>query len=140
VADVGGKHFSSLCFKKLVGFNNLREYVKMANVEEFLTELGRRIADLRKGADLTQAQLGKKVGVSQQIIASYENGKRNFPIGRLLELADALDVTSGQLLAGATAPTTHRANRLEEQLAAVKELPAKKRQFVSKFLTTVLPN
>ena len=62
------------------------------DVEAFLKELGQRIADLRKDADLTQAQLANKVGVSQQIIASYENGKRNFPVARLLEVADVLGV------------------------------------------------
>jgi len=111
----------------------------MANVEEFLTALGRRIADLRREAGLTQAQLGKKVGVSQQIIASYENGKRNFPIGRLLELADALKIPSSELLTGATAPKTQRSGQLDEQLAAVKELPSKKRQHISELLKTVLP-
>ena len=110
----------------------------MANVEEFLTELGRQIADLRKGSGLTQAQLGKMVGVSQQIIASYENGKRNFPIGRLLELADALKVPYSELLTGASQAESKRSNRLDEQLTAVRKLPVKKRQFVSNFLETVL--
>jgi transcriptional regulator with XRE-family HTH domain len=110
----------------------------MVSIEKFLKELGQRIAGLRKDAELTQAQLAKKVGVSQQIIASYENGKRNFPIARLLELADALNVSSLELLAAASETSSHRPTQLDVQLAAVRDLPARKRQFVSEFLDTVL--
>lgn len=108
------------------------------NTEAFLKELGQRIADLRKDAGLTQAQLAKKVGVSQQIIASYENGKRNFPVARLLELADVLGAPAEELLEGSIGRRTHRMTRLDEQLAAVKKLPAKKRQFVTEFLAKIL--
>lgn len=108
------------------------------DVEAFLKELGQRIADLRKDAGLTQAQLAEKVGVSQQIIASYENGRRNFPVARLLELAEALGVQAGELLTGTPETKRRRKSRLDEQLAAIKELPAKKRKFVSDFLGSAL--
>ena len=110
----------------------------LVNADAFLKELGQRIADQRKDARLTQAQLGKKIGVSQQIIASYENGKRNFPVARLLELAEALGVPAGELLTGATGNRERHATRLDEQLVAVKKLPAKTRQFVSDFLGSVV--
>ena len=110
----------------------------MPNIEVFLKELGQRIADLRNDAGLTQLQLGKKVGLSQQIIASYENGKRNFPIGRLLELAEALDVAPDKLLLGATTKGAQHTSLLDEQLAEVRNLSSKKRQHVSELLKTVL--
>jgi len=109
----------------------------MTDGKTFLKELGQRIVDLRKDADMTQTQLGKKIGVSQQIIASYENGKRNFPILRLLALAEVLDISSCELLTGTTEQQTKHTCHLDKQLAAVKKLPAKKRQFVSDFLETV---
>jgi transcriptional regulator with XRE-family HTH domain len=108
------------------------------DVEAFLRELGQRIADLRKDAGLTQTQLADKVGVSQQIIASYENGKRNFPVGRLLEVAEALNISASELLTGTKKDRSKKKTRLDEQLAAVKQLPARKRQFVSEFLDTVV--
>lgn len=108
------------------------------DVDAFLKELGQRIADLRKDAGLTQAQLAEKVGVSQQIIASYENGRRNFPVARLLELAEALGVQAGELLTGKQELHTRRTSRLDKQLVAVRQLPARRRQFVSEFLESVV--
>ncbi len=110
----------------------------MINGKTFLKELGQRIVDLRKDAELTQNQLGKKIGVSQQIIASYENGQRNFPIVRLLDLAEVLETSPCELLTGKTEKQNKHTSRLDEQLAAVKKLPAKKRQFVSDFLETII--
>lgn len=38
----------------------------------FYVQLGRRIAELRKAADTTQAQLAEILGVAQQTMAQYE--------------------------------------------------------------------
>lgn len=43
---------------------------------------------------LTQAQLGKLVGVQQPIICAYEQGKIEPPLARLLQIAKALEVSS----------------------------------------------
>ena len=110
----------------------------MTNSKTFLKELGQRIVDLRKDADLTQTQLGNKIGVSQQIIASYENGQRNFPIVRLLDLAEVLETSPCELLTGSAEQPSKHTTRLDEQLAAVKKLPAKKRQFVSEILENLV--
>jgi len=110
----------------------------MTDGKTYLKELGQRIVELRKDSDLTQSQLGKEIGVSQQIIASYENGQRNFPIVRLLDLAEVLEISPCELLTGSIEPQPKHKSRLDEQLAAVKKLPAKKRQFVSEFLETLI--
>lgn len=38
-----------------------------------------RIRDLREDADLTQAQVGKRLGLSQRTYAYYESGQRMVP-------------------------------------------------------------
>ena len=43
---------------------------------------------------LTQAQLGKLVGVGQPIIYAYEKGKAEPSLTRLLQIAKALEVSS----------------------------------------------
>jgi transcriptional regulator with XRE-family HTH domain len=47
----------------------------------------------RKGAGLTQRQLADRLGVSQQIIASYGAGRRRTLVSLLPRLARALGVT-----------------------------------------------
>lgn len=53
---------------------------------------------LRKKKRLTQAQLGELIGVSQQVIASYERGKSKPSLETGTNLAKALDTTVEQLL------------------------------------------
>jgi transcriptional regulator with XRE-family HTH domain len=66
--------------------------------ESTIKDFGKRLADLRKAAGLTQKQLGKKVGVSYWIIAYYE-GETNYPPAHLIApLAKALRVSTDELL------------------------------------------
>lgn len=47
-----------------------------------------RIRNLREDHDLTQAQLGKLLSISQRAYSSYENGERGIPVEVLIALAD----------------------------------------------------
>ena len=47
----------------------------------------RRIRDLREDKDLSQAELGKAIGVSQRTYAYYESGQRMVPPEILVALA-----------------------------------------------------
>ncbi len=57
-----------------------------------------RIRDLREDADLTQAQVGTAVGVSQRTYAYYESGQRMLPPQILCALADFYHVSVDYLL------------------------------------------
>ena len=57
-----------------------------------------RIRDLREDADLTQAQVGAAVGVSQRTYAYYESGQRMLPPQILCALADFYHVNVDYLL------------------------------------------
>ena len=57
-----------------------------------------RIRDLREDADLTQAQVGTAVGVSQRTYAYYESGQRMLPPQVLCALADFYHVSVDYLL------------------------------------------
>lgn len=52
-----------------------------------------RIKELRMDKGLSQNELAKKVGVSNQLISFYERGKRNPKIETWQKLADFFDVT-----------------------------------------------
>ena len=50
------------------------------------------ILALRNEFDLTQRQLGDKIGTTQSVIARLESGERDFKIGVLNRISDALDL------------------------------------------------
>ncbi len=56
--------------------------------------IGEKIKKARKASNLTQAELAKKLGVSQQMVAAYENGKRVPKIETIKNIASALKVNS----------------------------------------------
>ena len=56
--------------------------------------MGKLLKTLRKHKNLTQEQLGKLIGVKKTEISKLERGDRNFTIGRLIQLLDALLVTT----------------------------------------------
>ena len=58
--------------------------------------VGSRIRMFRKGRKLSQAQLGKKLGVTFQQVQKYENGKNCVGASRLQMISTALNVPVGQ--------------------------------------------
>ena len=57
-----------------------------------------RIRHLREDADLTQAQMGKLINVTQRAYAYYESGQRMIPPHVLIALADFHGVSVDYLL------------------------------------------
>lgn len=53
---------------------------------------------LRKNKGWTQTNLAKNLGVTQQVIASYETGKKKPPVDRLQQLAAAFDVSVDEIV------------------------------------------
>ena len=61
-------------------------------------EFGNRLYQLRRKAGLSQAQLGKKVGVSNKAVSKWENGQAMPGLDIVHKLADVLSVSVDQLL------------------------------------------
>jgi len=59
--------------------------------------LGRRIRAVRRLRDMTQAELAKKIGISQREVQNWEAGRRDAH-ARLAEIATALDISEKDLL------------------------------------------
>ena len=53
---------------------------------------GDTLRDLRQQRGMTQKELGNTLGVSAQMIAQYENGKRKPKLGTLQQIAASLNV------------------------------------------------
>jgi transcriptional regulator with XRE-family HTH domain len=110
------------------------------NEKEYFKVLGSRIAHLRKELELTQVQLAEMLGISQQMVASYEVGRRRIPVSMLPSLAQALKVQTDALLGNETKPRSKRGPtpKWQLQIEAIAQLPKAKQRFVSQVLETVL--
>lgn len=78
--------------------------------------VGTRIRERRKALSLTQAELGKVLGISEQQMRRFERGSSRLSPRQLLALSRKLEVGSGYLLEGA--PTSQDA--AEEDPAVVE--------------------
>ncbi len=67
------------------------------NQRKFLTDLGARLAAVRRERGLTQEQVAEVVGVDPQTIQRAENGRTSLSLARLREVAAALDVELSEL-------------------------------------------
>lgn len=61
-------------------------------------KVGERIREFRKAKGFTQDELASKLGISQQMIAQYENSRRTPKVESLKKIATALDVSVLSLL------------------------------------------
>ena len=63
-----------------------------------MVNLSIRLRELRKQAELTQKQLGERVGVSKAVISYYETSERTPSPEMLIRLAQTFHVTTDYLL------------------------------------------
>jgi transcriptional regulator with XRE-family HTH domain len=105
----------------------------------FFQALGTRIADARKALGMTQAQLADELGVSQQIVASYEVGRRRVQLALLPRLATTLAVSVEELI-GVTSPSGRRgpAPKLLQQIERIHRLPKARQRFVMQMIDAAL--
>lgn len=57
-----------------------------------------RLRNLREDFDMTQAEIGKYLHISQRSYAHYESGTRDIPIELLIELANLYQVNLDYLV------------------------------------------
>ncbi len=105
----------------------------------FFKRLGARIAALRKGLELTQTELGEKLGRTQQQIFSFEKGRSRVPASLLPRLSRILEVPVEELLGMKMRPRKPgKPSKLEHQLAQLAALPRSQQRVVSRMLDGVL--
>lgn len=93
---------------------------------------GQRLARLRKAAGYSQRSLAAELSISQRMVAYYEGQTEHPPTHLLSALADALGITTDQLL-GRERVSPRKApqnQRLLRRLRLVEKLPARARQAV----------
>jgi len=110
------------------------------NEKQFFQDLGCRISDFRKQLGMTQTQLGDKLDLSQQIIASYEAGQRHISIWRLFALAKSLDIEPDQLLGTKNHIPQKRGPvpKLQRQMEKISSLPLGEQKSIIQVLDMAL--
>ena len=100
---------------------------------------GERLAQLRKTAGYTQQQLADEIGASRRQVAYYEGETEHPPAGLLIALAQALNVTTDELL-GVRSPrkTPTVSTRLERRLRLIERMPPKPKQQLIGLIDTFL--
>ena len=96
---------------------------------------------LRKSQNITQVEMAKTLGVSQQTINSYEVGRRKIPVSALPTLARSLGVSMEELLgedSAAAAKKRGPAPKLLQQIERIQRLPRTQQRFLMQVIDTVL--
>src|SRR5437773_2415884 len=92
----------------------------MPSLEQLQRDVGRRIAECRVGAGLTQLELAEALDMSLQYVQRVEAGHVNMTLGSLRRWSHALGVSPNALL---ERPTTARRGRGRPPVAAALGLP-----------------
>ena len=79
-------------------YNPFGQSLEDFNLETTGNRIGRRIRSVRTENELTQVELGNKVGLNANRIQQYENGARNPKIELCKKIAAALGVETSALL------------------------------------------
>ncbi|MDD2772314.1 MAG: helix-turn-helix transcriptional regulator [Elusimicrobiales bacterium] len=66
------------------------KFRELYELERANVALAQKFAEIREASSLNQAELAKKMHVSQQVISQIESGKRNLTIGTLCKLSTSL--------------------------------------------------
>jgi transcriptional regulator with XRE-family HTH domain len=118
------------------------QYIAVMTQDEkdYFKVLGARVAQLRRDQALTQVQLAEALGISQQMVASYEVGRRRIPVSMLQALAQALSVDIDGLLGDAAKARAKRgpAPVLARHMERISALPKTQQKFVIQVLESVL--
>ena len=96
----------------------------------FDNELGERLRIVRSVKGMTQAELGKAVGLSFQQIQKYEQGSNRVSASMLLQLSRALNTDFSGMVAPNGGTPSHAVRSLDQEqlLAAYEQLnPTRKR-------------
>ena len=61
-----------------------------SDVDSFI---GARMRECRRALDMSQSDLGEKLGVTFQLVQKYEKGRNRVSAARLFEICEVLDVS-----------------------------------------------
>ncbi len=106
-----------------------------------MTDLGKRIQELRKQIGLTQAQLAKKINISHTQLTRYESKSVQPPADVLQRLASVFDVSIDYLVSGNKSDKveqTLKDAQLIKQFKQLDQLPEEEKTTILKVLNALI--
>ncbi len=82
----------------MYAYNPFGQPIEDFDKETAGSRIGRRMRAVRNEAEMTQAELGEKVGLNANRVQQYENGARNPKFDLCKKFAEALEVEANALL------------------------------------------
>ena len=108
-----------------------------SNREDAKINIGKRMAEARRIAGLSQQRVADRLGIPQRTLSYYECGNGDIPCSLLVPLADILKVDPYWLLGPKPAASCRKQagmGYLQKRFEAIRNLSKKDQQFVIKFL------
>lgn len=102
-----------------------------------MTDLGKRILELRKKKNLSQTDLANAAGISYAQIGRYETKNTQPPAEVIKKIANALDTTVDYLINGDTdekAKSALKDNELLQQFKAVEQMNEADRTVIKRLI------
>ena len=93
--------------------------------------IGKFIAELRKGKNMTQEQLAEKLGVTSKSISRWENGNTMPDYTLLKDLCNELDININELLSGEKIKGNDYMNKSEENLIKLRKQIDKRKKLLT---------
>jgi transcriptional regulator with XRE-family HTH domain len=96
---------------------------------------GERLARLRKERAWTQIELAERVGITQTLLSDYERSRLRLNADMIVRFANALDVTTDELLQpkGARTPLRPKPSlRVQRRLEKIEKLPPHQQNYLLK--------
>ena len=98
---------------------------------------GKRLAELRKGKQLSQHEFAEQIGMSRSMVSFYEAKAKNPSIDVLEKLADFFEVSPTFFIADETKKSRPN-GRLDEQVERIKKLSPHKQRMVLNTIEAML--
>jgi transcriptional regulator with XRE-family HTH domain len=107
--------------------------------ENRLAIIGKCLQSIRKRRGLTQKELGEKIGLTREAVASYEAGRSHLMDTTLLDMAAALRVSVNAIL-GLERQTAETlvTRRWAKRMAVVESLPESVKKHILRTLDDVI--
>ena len=76
-------------------------------------QIGKNLTAIRKQRSITQVELAKKIGITQQTLSQYERGKRHLTVEMVIKIAQALNTSPDKFIRLSAIPESKKAISLK---------------------------
>lgn len=104
-------------------------------------KIGKFLKELRKEHNMTQEQLGDKIGVTNKTISRWETGNYMPPVENLKQLSDIYQVSINEILAGERIVSERYTEVADENVSNVlAEIEIKNKKFENRLILIMIIN